>query len=87
MRIRLKDGLPYVMASVTYQGQRMLCENALIDTGSAGTIFSTECVLTIGLMYEPDDSVHRIRGVRGTEFVFTKLVDCLKVGPLQVDDF
>lgn len=38
-------------------------------------------------MYEPDDRVHRIRGVGGTEFVFTKRVDCLAVSELQVNDF
>jgi hypothetical protein len=52
-----------------------------------GVIFSTDRVLTIGLTYEPDDRVHRIRGVGGTEFVFTKRVDCLVVGELQVNDF
>ena len=31
--------------------------------------------------------VHRIRGVGGTEFVFTKRVDRLSVGDLQVNDF
>ena len=87
MKIRLRDGLPYVTASLTYQGQQLSFGNVLLDTGSAGAIFSTNRVLTIGLMYEPDDRVHRIRGVGGTEFVFTKRVDCLAVGKLQVNDF
>ena len=43
--------------------------------------------MTIGLTYEPDDKVHRIRGVGGTEFVFAKRVDRLGVGELQVNDF
>ena len=87
MKIRLRDGLPYVTASLTYQGQRLSFGNVLLDTGSAGAIFSTDRVLTIGLTYEPDDRVHRIRGVGGTEFVFTKRVDCLAVSELQVNDF
>ena len=87
MKIRLRDGLPYVTASLTYQGQRLSFGNVLLDTGSVGAIFSTDRVLTIGLMYEPDDRVHRIRGVGGTEFVFTKRVDCLAVSDLQINDF
>ncbi|MCL0060426.1 retropepsin-like domain-containing protein [Dehalococcoidia bacterium] len=87
MKIRLRDTLPYVTASLTYQGQQLSFRNVLLDTGSAGVIFSTERVLTIGLTYEPDDSVHRIRGVGGTEFVFTKRLDCLAVGELQINDF
>jgi len=87
MRIHLRDGLPYVRASLTYRGQQLSFRNVLLDTGSAGTILSTDRVLTIGLMYEPDDRVQRIRGVGGTEFVFTKRVDSLAVGKLQVNDF
>jgi hypothetical protein len=87
MKIHLRDGLPYVTASLTYQGQQLSFRNVLLDTGSAGAIFSTDRVLTIGLMYEPDDRVQRIRGVGGTEFVFTKRVDSLAVGKLQVNNF
>ncbi|MCP4256208.1 MAG: hypothetical protein GY774_01620 [Planctomycetes bacterium] len=87
MKIRLRDGLPYVTASLAYQEQQLSFRNVLLDTGSAGAIFSTDKVLTIDLTYEPDDSVHRIRGIGGTEFVFTKRVDCLAVGELQVNDF
>ena len=87
MKIRLRDGLPYVTASLIYQGQQLSFGNVLLDTGSAGAIFSTDKVLTVGLTYEPDDRVHRIRGVGGAEFIFTKQVDCLAVGDLQVNDF
>ena len=87
MKIRLQDGLPYVTASLTYRGQQMSFRNVLLDTGSAGVIFSIDQVLTINLTYEPEDMVHRIRGVGGTEFVFTKQVDNLAVGELGTDDF
>ena len=87
MKIRLRDGLPHVTASLTYQGRRLSLKDVLLDTGSAGAIFSTDRVLAIGLTYEPDDTVHRIRGVGGTEFVFAKRVDRLSVGELQVNDF
>jgi len=44
-------------------------------------------VLAIGLQYEADDPVHRIRGIGGAEFVFSKRVDSLSLGTLQVNDF
>jgi hypothetical protein len=87
MKIQLRDGLPYISASLAYQGRQLSFKDVLLDTGSVGAIFSTDSVLTIGLMYEPDDMVHRIRSVGGTEFVFTKRVDRLVVGKLQVNDF
>jgi predicted aspartyl protease len=87
MKIRLQNGLPYTDALLTYQGQHLSLENVLLDTGSAGVIFSTDRLLTIGLQYAPEDMAHRIRGVGGAEFVFTKRIDRLTVGELQVDNF
>ena len=87
MKIYFRDNLPYVTASLTYQGQKLSFKNVLLDTGSAGVIFSTDRVETIGLTYAPEDTVHRIRGVGGTEFVFMKKIDCLAIGDLRVDDF
>ncbi|HQV94975.1 MAG TPA: retropepsin-like aspartic protease [Anaerolineales bacterium] len=87
MKIRIKNGLPYISATLIHRRQRMTLKNILLDTGSAGTIFSTDKVATIGLTYEPEDFVHRIRGVGGSEFVFTKRVDELKVGGLKVSGF
>ena len=87
MKIRIKNGLPYISATLIHRRQRMTPKNILLDTGSAGTIFSTDKVATIGLTYEPEDFVHRIRGVGGSEFVFTKRGDELKVGGLKVSGF
>lgn len=87
MRVRLSDGLPYVEVSLTYRGQQITFENVLLDTGSGGTIFSADKVLAIGLRLEPNDFIHRIRGVGGTEFVFTKPLDRLALGPLSVANF
>jgi hypothetical protein len=87
MNLRLRDGLPFVTAVIAYQGRQIQLENVLLDTGSAGTIFAVDRVLTIGLQIEPRDEVHRIRGVGGSEFVFQKIVDKLRAGPLKVQSF
>jgi hypothetical protein len=59
----------------------------LVDTGSGGTILSVDKVAGIGLQYEPDELVHRIRGVGGSEFVFSKVVDRLSLDELQASTF
>lgn len=87
MKIRIKNGLPYISATLKHRRQHVTLKNVLLDTGSAGTIFSTDKVAAIGLTYEPDDFVHRIRGVGGSEFVFTKQVNELQVGGLKVSGF
>lgn len=59
----------------------------MLDTGSVGTIFSIDKVLAIGVQYEAGDTIHRIRGVGGAEFVVLKRIDLVSVGELQVSDF
>lgn len=87
MRIRLENGLPYVTVSLTHGGKQLELRNVLLDTGSAGTIISADSVLLLGLKYEINDTVHRIRGVGGTEFVFSKKIDALSLGDLTVSRF
>lgn len=87
MKIGLQDGLPFVTASIVYRGRSLEIENVLVDTGSLGTVFSIDTVVTIGLEPEYQDTVHRIRGVGGAEFVFTKRLDRLSLGELQITDF
>jgi hypothetical protein len=87
MKIRIQDELPFVAVMLTYRGQQLEFENVLLDTGSAGTIFSTDKLTSVDLWYEADDTVHRVRGVGGSEFVFSKRVDYLAIGALGVDDF
>jgi hypothetical protein len=62
-------------------------KSVLVDTGSAGSVFSADRLQTIGLHMEPNDAIRRVRGVGGTEFVFAKPVDSLAVGTLRVDQF
>ena len=87
MKIRLQDGLPYVTMTIAYQAQHLELPNVLLDTGSAGTVLSADKVLGIGMRYEANDIVHRIRGVGGAEFVFSKHVDHLFMGELQAPRF
>ena len=87
MKIRIQDGLPYIAATITHKGQTLTLENVLIDTGSAGAIFSADQVAAVGLEYGTDDVVHRIRGVGGAEFVFTKRAESLTVGDLRLNNF
>ena len=87
MNIQVRDGLPYVTVTLLYSGQQLDLANVLLDTGSAGSLLAADQVLAVGLQYEADDPVQRIRGIGGAEFVFVKRIDRLSVGELQVSDF
>jgi hypothetical protein len=87
MKLRLEHGLLFAEARLVYQGRTLNLTNVLLDTGSAGTLFSVDHLVSLGLQYEPEDRVHRIRGVGGSEFVFTKRVEWLALSELCVNDF
>lgn len=87
MDISLQDGLPFISIELTQSNQIITIPNVLIDTGSAGTVFNTDLVSQIGLVLETNDIIRRIRGVGGSEFVFTKIVDQISLGDLQVEKF
>ncbi len=73
--------------SLQHQGRRLDLKNVLLDTGSASSIFSADRLLDIDIRCEPTDILNRIRGVGGTEFVFSKIIDGLSLGDLVVEDF
>jgi hypothetical protein len=87
VKITFQDGLLFGAAIVEFRGKHITLENVLIDTGSGGTVFSADKLLSVGIQLEPEDFVHRIRGVGGTEFVFTKRIDRLSLGELVLNNF
>jgi predicted aspartyl protease len=87
VKLTLRDGLPFIEASIEYQGKSLTIRDVLVDTGSAGSVFSADAVEKINLVYEPQDRVQRVQGVGGAEFVFTKRIDRLAIGTVGVDEF
>lgn len=87
MKIRLRNNLPFVSATLFYRGKRLTLKNVILDTGSVSTIFSTDKVAQIRLTFELDDMLHTLRGVGGSEIVFAKTIDKLMVDKLQVSAF
>ncbi|WP_239696633.1 hypothetical protein [Paenibacillus oryzisoli] len=55
MNIDVKHGLPFIEVTISYRGEELHLKNVLLDTGSAGTIFSADAVDTIGVRIEPGD--------------------------------
>ncbi|MFL6195464.1 MAG: aspartyl protease family protein [Thermoanaerobaculia bacterium] len=87
MKIRLAGGLPYVTASLQHRGQRLTLEHVVLDTGSGASVFAADELLGLGILPEPEDPLHRILGVGGSEFVFSKRLDGLALGDLEVSGF
>ena len=87
MQLTLQDDLIIVPVTVVYRDQEIQIQNMVVDTGSATTMISTDVVAQVGIVPELDDVLHFIRGIGGTEVVFSRRVDRLQVGPQAVEQF
>jgi hypothetical protein len=87
IKLSLIDTLLYCSATVSYRGNSATFSRVLVDTGSGGTIFSSEVMETIGIQAELTDIIHRVRGVGGAEYVYSKQVESFSVGNLTIQNF
>lgn len=87
MKIRMDGGLPFVTVSLRHRGAELQLDHVLLDTGSAGTVFSADRCLEVGIVPEATDPLRRIAGVGGAEYVFEKVIDEVILGHLSARHF
>lgn len=87
MQLALRDNLLFATVTLAYQGKQINISNVLIDTGSSRTIFAADMLSAIHLTPAVDDTLYIIRGVGGTEVVFSRQVDYVQLGECQVIGF
>lgn len=79
MRLTLRDKLPFVSLRVICQGKELEISDVLVDTGSGGTVLAADAVAALGIVAEPSDILHAVRGVGGYEYVFDRQLDGVQV--------
>src|SRR5690554_851119 len=87
MELFIERGLLLTSVEVTYKRKTLLLKRVLVDTGSGSTIIKTNLAESIGIVSEEDDMIYRISGVGGSEFVFSKTTDSIKIGEKEVGNF
>ena len=87
MQLTLIDNLPFTQITIAYQKSIAQIDNVLVDTGSASTILAADTVSSVQIAPLPNDVLHTIRGVGGTEVVFIRQTDFLQVGERSLPDF
>ena len=87
MNIRVVRGTPYVTASLTHNGKKLDLDFVVLDTGSGGCVFSANELLQLDIEVERTDQLHRIAGVGGREFVFSRRLEGLAVGDVELRGF
>ncbi|MFD1851958.1 retropepsin-like aspartic protease [Oceanobacillus bengalensis] len=86
-KLIIEDGLLLTDMELTFKGQLLHLQRVLVDTGSGSTVLSTDLVESIGIVAEENDTIYRISGVGGSEFVYSKTVDSVRIGVMQTEDF
>lgn len=87
MRLQLRDNLPFVTVILAY-GEKMLeIPDVLVDTGSGGSVFSVDRLTELGVIPQAEDVLHTIHGVGGSEVVFMRRLEALRVGEFSLADF
>lgn len=87
MNFSVIDGLPFTSIEVSFRSHVITLHNVLIDTGSAGTILKAELLHQIGIYPEVNDFTCAIRGIGGSEVVFFKTVDFIRMQEIQLSPF
>ncbi|HHW38017.1 MAG TPA: hypothetical protein GXX18_12360 [Bacillales bacterium] len=86
-KLIIQDGLLLADMELTFNGQLLHLQRVLVDTGSGSTVVSTDLAESIGIVAEENDMIYRISGVGGSEFVYSKKVDLVKLGDMKTEDF
>lgn len=84
MKFQLKYGIPFTEITFINNDKKVVAKNVVIDTGSASTIISTETALQLDLESQLADTLQRVRGVGGYEFVYEKDIHCIEIDKLLI---
>ena len=80
MKLESRFNLPFTSATLRHQGKSVDLYPVLVDTGSASTVVSADAVEAIGIRPQPDDILNKLRGIGGTEVVYSRVMDRVAVG-------
>lgn len=79
-KLIIEKGLLLTDMQIEFNKQSLHLQRVLVDTGSGSTIISTDLAESIGIVPEINDTIYRISGVGGSEFVYSKKIDSVRIG-------
>lgn len=85
-KLTIDEGLLLTDMEIQYRGKNLHLTRVLIDTGSSSSIISTDIAESIGIFPEANDPIYRICGIGGSEIVFSKMLDSIKIGQMLAED-
>ncbi|MFC5465497.1 aspartyl protease family protein [Lederbergia graminis] len=86
-KLLIENGLLLADMELSFNGKTLHLQRVLVDTGSGSTVISSDLAESIGIVAEENDMIYRITGVGGSEFVYSKKVDTVRVGDMEAEEF
>lgn len=84
-KLVIDEGLLLTDMEITYRGRKKYLSRVLVDTGSSSSIISSDIAESIGIYPEASDPIFRICGVGGSEIVFSKMIDSIRIGEIETE--
>lgn len=87
MKMHLKDGLLYSSISLCIEGNAIMIDNVIIDTGAFHTIISADYLEQMNVGFSDNDEIVKASGYGGTvSYSVRKSIDYIKCGDIKVDN-
>ncbi|MBN1045015.1 hypothetical protein DVW08_06460 [Clostridium botulinum] len=87
-KIQLKDGLLYTFIKLMHEGECIVVENVIIDTGAFHTIISTDFLDELGAKFADDDKLIEASGYGGgSSYAVRKRIDGIACDNMELKDF
>ena len=86
MDFELRSDLPFIGLTLVYRATQFEVNDVLIDTGSATTLFASDCLSRFEIVPQSGDKIRKITGVGGSEYVIEKRIDAIIVGDTVIKD-
>lgn len=87
-KIQLKDGLLYTSIKLMHEGECIVVENVIIDTGAFHTIISTDFLDELGAKFADDDKLIEASGYGGgSSYAVRKRIDGIACDKIELKDF
>lgn len=84
MKFKWYKGLPFVAIKLDVEGVEIEFGNALIDTGSASSLFNIDKLLDNGLGVKQTDIIVEMVGIGGTEHVFQREINAVQIAMCHI---
>lgn len=88
MKIEMIDNLPFVSASLKFNGKQKIFNYLLLDTGCSSTILDTDLAEGMDLLIDLENATTRkMYGIGGTEICIEQKISDLTIDEYRLHDF